>query len=90
MKTLFDKIKPEILAEIEKERETLPNLVGELVDALKGEEYLSFLQLRHVISLKTYYSKAFKKELFTYWDLVTDESRVTNESQIEHHETIKQ
>lgn len=80
MKTLFEKVKPEVLSEIEAAKEKYPHTIKELEGALKGIEHLGDLQLRHVIELESFYHLAFGKFPFSFWDMVLDEHRLSYQS----------
>jgi len=61
MKTLFERVKPEILQLIESEREVYPYSVNYLVNELKTNLFVNDLKYACIIQLEGYYYTAYRE-----------------------------
>jgi hypothetical protein len=68
MKNLLEKLKPEVKAIFEKDKEKFPRLVQEIYQDLETNFYVSDVKYFTGIELKSSYYFAFKKYPQTIWD----------------------
>jgi hypothetical protein len=68
MKNLLEKLKPEILNEIEKDCSRYPLAVEELKNELAKLFYVSDIRYAYIIQLDSYYLNAFYKLPYNAWE----------------------
>lgn len=67
--SLLDVLKPEVMAEIEKDKEKYPLIVEELLQELKTQNLVINMRYGYVCTLDNYYYRAFKKPPKHAWEM---------------------
>lgn len=73
MKNLLEKLKPEILKEIEESANRYPLATRELKDELKSIYYISDIRYGFIIQLDSYHLAAFNKLPNNAWENFTND-----------------
>ena len=68
MKNLLERLKPEILTEIEKSADKYPYAVQELRNELKDLFYVSDVKYGNIVQLETYFLCAFNRLPNNAWE----------------------
>lgn len=61
MKNLLEKLKPEILKELDKSADKFPSVIKEIKDELESLYYISDIRYGTIIQLDSYFLCAFNK-----------------------------
>jgi len=72
LKTLLEKLKPEIREAIEAERDLYPSSIKHLCENLSKVYFVSDMRYEDVLSVMSYYKAAFGEEANTPWDCMTE------------------
>ncbi len=73
LKTLLEKMKPEVREAIEFHRSLYPNVVGCLCQNLSMVHFVSDMRYEDAMNVLSYYEKAFGKTAQTPWECFTRE-----------------
>jgi hypothetical protein len=68
MKNLLERLKPEILTEIQKSADKYPFAVQELTNELKDLFYVSDVKYGNIVQLETYFLCAFNRLPNNAWE----------------------
>lgn len=72
LKTLLEKLKPEIREAIEADRDLYPSTVNHLCHNLSQVFFVSDMRYEDALSVMSYYKAAFGVEADTAWNCITD------------------